>query len=290
MGADETVLRAWMLYQGNSGDSWRIEIRRPDDSLFVDWEQAVSGRAAYFYSMRNTAFAGSVLPGDYGIWTVSALVASQVVMQVPFEVGETTVYAPRFYPISGRSIRMDTPIVQRDTLRMSRLCEPVTFSFVNAPDFVAFEQDTIVTFTPPSSQPYRSLYFQVVATDAASRTDTFRYHIVDPTKPHTPTSGIPDAQLSGAPGLALSFQNPYLAHTAIGYSADQPEHVTLQIYDVQGRLVETLLDKFVGAGESRRVATWDGRDSFGRSAVTGLYFYRLRAGHSAVTGRLVYVK
>jgi murein DD-endopeptidase MepM/ murein hydrolase activator NlpD len=151
MGADEEYIVAWMLYQGKSGDSWRIEIRRPDDSLFIDWEQAISGNAIYSYAQRLTPFAGSVLPEDYGIWTVSALVASQVVMQVPFEVGETTVYDPRFFPVSGRSIRMDTPIVQRDTLRMSPLCEPVTFSFVDAPDFVAFEQDTIVTFTPPSS-------------------------------------------------------------------------------------------------------------------------------------------
>jgi hypothetical protein len=289
MGVDEPTLLVHLQYQGSPGDSYRIEIRRSDGSLFEWRESTLHALLRYQYQQWPFPFAGTVLPEHLGTWTAAVIVESEVVMQVSFEVGETTVYAPRFFPISGRSIRMDATVVQRDTLRMSPLCEPVTFSFVDPPDFVAFEQDTIVTFAPPSSQEYRSLFFQVVATDAAALTDTFRYHVVDPTKPHAPTTGIPYARFNRAGRLALEFQNPYLAHTVIGYTVDEPGAATLRIYDVQGRLIRTLVDRVVGCQQNEQTA-WDGRDAMGRPVSSGLYFYRLEAEESALTRKVIYVK
>ena len=52
--------------------------------------------------------------------------------------------------------------------------------------------------------------------------------------------------------------------------------VTLQIYDLSGRLVSALIDKVQKPG--RYSLLWDGVDGKGRKVATGIYFLRLRAG------------
>ena len=53
-------------------------------------------------------------------------------------------------------------------------------------------------------------------------------------------------------------------------------HVTIEICDVNGRLVRTLVDGYRPEGE--RSAVWDGTDEAGNPMATGVYFYRMRAG------------
>ena len=64
--------------------------------------------------------------------------------------------------------------------------------------------------------------------------------------------------------------------------------VELRLYDVQGRLVRTLVDEVRAAGANE--ARWDGRNEGGRRAASGVYFCRLRAGAYEATGRLVLVR
>ena len=49
----------------------------------------------------------------------------------------------------------------------------------------------------------------------------------------------------------------------------------LQVYDPQGRLVRTLVDRTVGPG--RHEIEWDGRNDAGVELSAGTYLYRLRA-------------
>ena len=50
----------------------------------------------------------------------------------------------------------------------------------------------------------------------------------------------------------------------------------LAIFDARGRLVRTLLDGGLAAGD--HVVAWDGRDDSGRAAPSGVYFSRLASG------------
>jgi flagellar hook assembly protein FlgD len=60
------------------------------------------------------------------------------------------------------------------------------------------------------------------------------------------------------------------------------------VYDLVGRLVATLLDADLPPG--RHEATWDGRDSAGRMAAAGTYFYRVVSGSFAQTKRMTMIK
>jgi hypothetical protein len=72
------------------------------------------------------------------------------------------------------------------------------------------------------------------------------------------------------------YPNPFAAGSAMMLALPSSERVTVRIYDPAGRLVRTLADKQMPAGEHRFV--WDGTDSSGRNVASGVYFVRAVAG------------
>jgi flagellar hook assembly protein FlgD len=73
------------------------------------------------------------------------------------------------------------------------------------------------------------------------------------------------------------------ATTRISYSVPTSQHVRIAIYDVAGRLVEDLVNETKAAGEY--VVEWDAG-----SLASGIYFYRLRAGNTTLTKKMVFLK
>jgi len=89
--------------------------------------------------------------------------------------------------------------------------------------------------------------------------------------------------------LHQNVPNPFNPTTVIRY--DVPAGggmVSLNVYDVAGRLVRTLIDGRQAAGV--REVTWDGRDQSGRTVSSGVYFYRLVAGEYVQTRKMVLIK
>ncbi len=91
--------------------------------------------------------------------------------------------------------------------------------------------------------------------------------------------------------LAQNYPNPFNTSTTIVFMAPASaagQHVTLQVFDLQGRLIQTL---FTGACEpGKHSVVWDGRDQYGQMAASGLYFYRLQSGNFVTVKRLVMLK
>jgi hypothetical protein len=87
---------------------------------------------------------------------------------------------------------------------------------------------------------------------------------------------VPDDVTPEPFGLFQNTPNPFNPKTTIAYSVpDGGGHVTVEVYDVSGRHVRTLVDEFQAAGE--RSVEWDGTDDGGAPMATGVYFYRLTA-------------
>jgi len=93
---------------------------------------------------------------------------------------------------------------------------------------------------------------------------------------------------SMALGLEQNVPNPFNPTTTISCTLPEREHVTLRIYDVRGRLVAVLADRVVDAGRAEFL--WDGRDSQGRPAGSGVYLYRLTAGGQTLAKKMVLLK
>ena len=78
--------------------------------------------------------------------------------------------------------------------------------------------------------------------------------------------------------LLANYPNPFNPETWIPYHLSKDANVTLHIYAVNGQLVRTLALGYQAAGmyQSRsRAAYWDGRNAFGESVASGVYFYTL---------------
>jgi hypothetical protein len=90
--------------------------------------------------------------------------------------------------------------------------------------------------------------------------------------------------------LANNCPNPFNPVTTIRYGIDGPTHVSLKIYNVEGRLVKTLLDEFqtpVAAGNS---VTWRGVNDAGKEVGSGVYFYKLVTKRFTQTKKMVLLK
>jgi hypothetical protein len=94
------------------------------------------------------------------------------------------------------------------------------------------------------------------------------------------------------PNIALELHqnspNPFNPTTTISFVLPAKDHVKLEIFDVSGKLVTTLLDRPLDAGYKECV--WDGTDATGSGASTGVYFCRLSVGKRSLTGKMILVK
>lgn len=82
--------------------------------------------------------------------------------------------------------------------------------------------------------------------------------------------------------------NPFNPQTNVRFSLPAAQSVNLSVYDVQGRLVRTLVDGVRQAGLND--VLWDGRDRSGRDVASGTYFARLRTSGSPEVKSMVLVR
>ena len=110
-------------------------------------------------------------------------------------------------------------------------------------------------------------------------------YIPHPTSVSTPgtTPTIPTTS-----GLDPNFPNPFNASTQIAYRLATPGPVRLEIYNVLGQPVRTLVNQFQPAGFYQ--VPWDARDQRGTPLAAGVYLTRLHHPDGAQTRRLLYLK
>ena len=93
--------------------------------------------------------------------------------------------------------------------------------------------------------------------------------------------------LPRAVALGPNYPNPFNPSTLIPYQLATPSPVRLEVFNVLGQRVATLVDGQQGAGAY--VARWDGTDAAGRATASGVYFYRLTVAGAHQTGKMVLV-
>jgi hypothetical protein len=94
-------------------------------------------------------------------------------------------------------------------------------------------------------------------------------------RPHT---GTPDRFV-----LDQNYPNPFNSVTTIGYSLPQASRVRLEVFNILGQHVITLVDGQMGSGN--HTVRWDASQ-----AATGIYIYRIEAGHFTSVKKLLLVR
>jgi hypothetical protein len=97
-----------------------------------------------------------------------------------------------------------------------------------------------------------------------------------------------NAQIPVATSLNGNYPNPFNPETTISFSLKEPAMVSIQIFNVQGKLVNTLVNEERTAGNYTVI--WNGKDSGGRNVASGVYYYRMRAGKYSSTRKMIMLK
>ena len=83
--------------------------------------------------------------------------------------------------------------------------------------------------------------------------------------------------------------NPFNPSTTIEFTVPDEGRITLQVFDIKGSLVRTLVtDQAVEPGSFS--VRWDGKDDRGMDVGSGTYFYRALLGELTVTNRMTLLK
>jgi hypothetical protein len=88
--------------------------------------------------------------------------------------------------------------------------------------------------------------------------------------------------------LYQNIPNPFNSRTTIVCDIPADGTVSLQIFDVRGRLIRTLIDGHRVAGQL--VVPWDGTDNQGQPVASGVYFYRLQAAGLEQSRKMAFVE
>jgi len=88
--------------------------------------------------------------------------------------------------------------------------------------------------------------------------------------------------------LYQNYPNPFNPSTTIKFDLPKPTNVKIKIYDIQGRMVDVLVDKKMVAGSHE--AIWDGLSRANYKVSSGVYFYRIQASGFTKVKKMLIVK
>ncbi|NOZ61389.1 MAG: T9SS type A sorting domain-containing protein [Calditrichaeota bacterium] len=89
--------------------------------------------------------------------------------------------------------------------------------------------------------------------------------------------------------LGQNYPNPFNQRTKIPFSLQVPARAKLQILNLPGQCIATLIDENLAAGT--HLATWTGKNFFNATVSSGCYVYRLSVNHKkSQTGKLLFLK
>jgi len=93
--------------------------------------------------------------------------------------------------------------------------------------------------------------------------------------------------------LYQNYPNPFNPTTTISFSliTENTEETELIVYNIKGQKVKQLLSKsanMLSAGQ--HYVVWNGKDDRNRNVASGVYFYKLKAGKTEITRKMVLIK
>jgi len=88
--------------------------------------------------------------------------------------------------------------------------------------------------------------------------------------------------------LKQNYPNPFNATTRIQFTLPQAGPVRLEVFNMLGQRVSTLINKEMPAGYY--TFEWNGRDGFGNDVASGMYLYKIMAGDYSGSKKMILLK
>ncbi|MCP4704410.1 MAG: T9SS type A sorting domain-containing protein [candidate division Zixibacteria bacterium] len=88
--------------------------------------------------------------------------------------------------------------------------------------------------------------------------------------------------------ISQNYPNPFNPTTIIEFDLPAKSHVSIEIFNILGQKIQTLLNTEKQAGIHS--ITWDGKDSDGLEVSSGIYFYRIQTDVDVETKKMILLK
>ena len=307
-----------MCINGNTLYAWEGSITTPKKIIAIDINTGITkyssadlpgdgdqeipftvSKSGVVYCIRDGGLMYSLKDNGTGfdvLWSKSVM--QPVGTYTQFAVGkDSSVYIPygkkiyKLNHLNGEALDSSIDIVSTGTINprfaMGKYGELYVGNGASVPSegkFFAFSNDlqTLIGEIPfpynyysgpalGSSFTYPHLLFTGAGTEIKAK-----YHFIDNIEPLE--NGISQNFI-----LDQNYPNPFNPVTNIEFSIPENEYVTLKIYNLLGKEVKSLADKYFPAGNYK--VTFDGSDLTG-----GIYFYTLTAGQFKETKKLNLIK
>lgn len=97
-----------------------------------------------------------------------------------------------------------------------------------------------------------------------------------------------DVQLINQVVLNQNYPNPFNPNTNISFSIPENSNVNLEIYNVKGQKVKTLINNNLNKGQHS--VTWSGKDDNNKNTASGIYFYKLTFKNQSFMKKMLLIK
>jgi len=88
--------------------------------------------------------------------------------------------------------------------------------------------------------------------------------------------------------LGANYPNPFNPSTTISFTNIQDGQITIEIFNIQGQKVQTLVNDFYKAGQYQ--VTWHGTDVQNHNVGSGVYFYQMKSDSFTQTRKMILMK
>jgi alpha-L-fucosidase len=249
------------------GQAWRPNMSRPPlpaQAAFIEQPitplsaTATSGNAYYAVDGLNDRFT-------YTVWQSSTSLPQSITIDVGKEYDDVSIlsYVPKYVPIV-------TPSTQ-GSIRAYKIYKSTDNA--NFTEVAGGEWDGSINMKVATFPPTRARYIWL---EALTAVDSYAAATEIAIGRGSIASRVKDPQGRVSPGqfiLGQNYPNPFNPETAINFQTLEPSRVRLEVYNVLGQKVTTLVDEYRIAGAFS--AHWFGQDKSGGCTPSGAYFYRM---------------
>ncbi|MBW6515047.1 MAG: T9SS type A sorting domain-containing protein [Candidatus Cloacimonetes bacterium] len=88
--------------------------------------------------------------------------------------------------------------------------------------------------------------------------------------------------------LNRNYPNPFNPETTISFFIAEPGYTKIEVFNLTGQKITTLVDSFLEAGEHSII--WDGRNYNSEIVSSGIYMYRMIQGNYSTTKKMLLMK
>ncbi|MBN2028835.1 T9SS type A sorting domain-containing protein [bacterium] len=98
-----------------------------------------------------------------------------------------------------------------------------------------------------------------------------------------------ESQQEPSPIQLSNYPNPFNTSTHVQFILPEPSEVSLKVYDITGKWIQTILPKQLLTGQ-RHTAEWNSKNSEGETVPSGMYLFQLEVGDQQFVQKCLYVK